>query len=98
MTLDFTDPRFWLDGVQTLVIAALWLRKTGEDAGEKLKALSARIDVLDERVKHMPTSDELTELKGEVKALEARMELLQETAKGTRDAVIRIETFLRDNK
>lgn len=98
MTLDFADPRLWLHAVQLLALLLLWVRKPGENALQVLPNLDSRLQVLEERVRHMPTADELTELEGTVKAIQAQLGGMQETAKATREAVTRIEIFLRDNK
>jgi ElaB/YqjD/DUF883 family membrane-anchored ribosome-binding protein len=85
---------------------ALWLRKPGEDAGqavqtlrsetrESISSLRGRADVMEERVKHMPTTDELTELEGQFSAIRERLVGLDDTTKNTRAAVQRIEDYLR---
>ena len=98
MTLDFSDPRFWLDAAQTLVILGLFLRKPGVDAGAALAALAGRVDVIEAQLKHMPNSDELTELEGTVKAVHAQLIALKERMELTGDALVRIEIFLRENR
>lgn len=99
--------------VHTLAIIAIgitiWLRKPGADAGAAVLALrneivslhnamDRRLSVLEERVKHMPNSEELAELEGTVKTIAA-----QNTAQSDRLAVIgvqlnRIEGFLLRQK
>jgi predicted nucleic acid-binding Zn-ribbon protein len=98
MQLDFSDGRFWLDALQMLGLIALWLRRPGEDAGRRVDAIERKVDVIDERIKHMPTGDELTDLEGTVKEIRARMDGLQENVRGTREAVTRIENFLRETR
>lgn len=98
MSFELSQPGFWLDALQTAVIAALWLRKPGEQAGEKVVAMEARVGVIEERIRHMPTADELTELEGTVKAIDAKLGGMDDAVKTTRSAVVRIEEFLRANR
>jgi ElaB/YqjD/DUF883 family membrane-anchored ribosome-binding protein len=88
---------------------ALWLRKPGEDAGQAVNGLrtevretiagvKGRVDVMEERVRHMPTSEELRELEGQLSGIRERLTGLDDTAKNTRAAVQRIEDFLRHSK
>lgn len=93
--MNFSNPSFWLDAAQTLVIVLLWLRKPGEDAKTNMAALGGRVDVFEERMKHMPTSDELTEVEGTVRAMHAKLEGMADAVKTTRNGVQRIEDFLR---
>jgi hypothetical protein len=94
--MDFSEPRFWLDALQTVALGVLWLRKPGQDAVKSAEALAARMDVLDERMKHMAISDELTAHEGSVKAVQAQLEQMQEAMRMLSAAVVRIETFLRE--
>ena len=78
--------------------AVMWLRKPGEDAGAKVIALNGRVDVMEERVKHMPTAEKLSELESEVSGIGAQLRGIEDTAKTTRATVQRIEDFLRENR
>lgn len=98
MTVDTADWKLWFTVVQTLAIVALWLRKPGENAREAVAQLRGRVDVIEERVKHMPTSEELRELEGQLSGIRERLSGLDDTAKNTRAAVQRIEDFLRQAK
>lgn len=108
-----TDMKFWLDLAQWLVTIGLavsvWLRKPGEDAGAAVKALKESVDeelstvntrlaTLDERVRHMPTSDELAELEGTVKAVSAQIDGLREGVKTMRIQLNRIEEYIMNAK
>ena len=97
-SIDFANPSFWLDVAQTLAVVVLWLRKPGEDAGAKVIALNGRVDVMEERVKHMPTAEKLSELESEVSGIGAQLRGIEDTAKTTRATVQRIEDFLRENR
>ena len=84
---DFLEPRFLLDAAQTVVIGLLWLRKPGQDAGLAVEHVKGRVDVLEERIKHMPTTDELTQLEGTVKAIEAKLDGMVESQTTVRNVV-----------
>jgi ElaB/YqjD/DUF883 family membrane-anchored ribosome-binding protein len=94
---------------QAVALVVLWLRKPGESAGEEVQRLRSqtnesiallkgRLDVIEERVRHMPTSEELRELEGQLSGIRERLAGLDDTAKNTRAAVQRIEDFLRHSK
>lgn len=97
--MDFlTDMRGPLDVLQTLAIIGIglvtWLRKPGEDAGLAIEAVHNRVTTLEERIKHMPTSDELSELEGTVKAINERTLGLAEAIGSVRASQARVESFL----
>jgi hypothetical protein len=105
MTLDFSNPGFWLSLVQSVAIVLLWLRQPGEDAGrdiEKFRVqqvetsnlIKGRVDVLEERVRHMPTTDEVRELEGQMHGIKAELGVLKDAVAATRGGVSRIEHFL----
>lgn len=105
MTLDFSNPSFWLGVINTLAVLALWLRRPGEDATKALEAhrtatteamgaMKGRVDVLEERVRHVATSEELVQLEGEVRSLKAGIDGITSQLGGVRSAVARIEDFL----
>lgn len=109
MTVDFSNPGFWLRWWCRCWPSALRLRKPGQDAAEQLvrfKAAAAetdgvlkgRLDVLEERVKHMPTTEELREVEGQLSAIKAEMGGLKDAVQSTRSGVIRIEEFLRSKR
>ena len=108
------DLNAWLNAALVLwnagLTLTLWLRKPGADAGAAVRALEAdqrvkhgelnnRVITLEERVRHMPTSDELSELEGTVRAINERTEGLAEAIGTVRTTLNGIETFLlHDNK
>ena len=96
--MNFSDPRFWVDVVQMLAILALWLRRPGEDAGVRITHIEAEIRVINERLQHLPTDDELTQLGGSVRALVSDMEGMRSILTITRESVKRIEDFLLNQK
>lgn len=90
-----------LDMLQCLVLVVLWLRKPGQDAGQKAQQaltnaaeLEGRLNVIEERMKHMPSDGELADLAGTVKAIEATLESLQQGQETMRKSTSRIEDFL----
>ena len=87
-----------LHAAQMVALVMLWLRKPGEDAGKKADAVSGRVSLLEERLKHMPTSDELTELEGTVRAMDAKLNSLQEHQEQMRRTLARIEDYLLNHR
>lgn len=85
---------------------AAWLRKPGEDAKESLAkhvtvehaALREKVSTMEERLKHMPTSDELADLEGNVKRLSGQLEALLETMRSLQNSQRRIEDYLLNSK
>lgn len=85
---------------------AAWLRKPGEDAKESLQrhvsvehaALREKVSTMEERLKHMPTSDELADLEGNVKRLSGQLEALLETMRSLQNSQRRIEDYLLNSK
>lgn len=109
MSADLINWGLLLALANTVGVVALWLRKPGEAAGEQVQALrnavnealallKGRVDVIEERVRHMPTSEELRELEGQLSGIRERLSGLDDTAKNTRAAVQRIEDFLRQSR
>lgn len=108
--IDFSDGRFWLDLIQSIVMLGLfvfvWLRKPGEDArnrladieretGERLVVLETDVRVIKERMEHIPSKEELAELEGRLATLLAHIDGLRVSMDITRGSVARIEDFLR---
>lgn len=96
--LDFSDPRFWLDFAQTIVILLLWARKPGSETQQRIGAVEGELKLIREQLKHVPLNDELTELEGSMKSLLERLEGMRDQIAGTRDSVRRIEDFLREHR
>lgn len=87
--LDLTDGRLWLE-VLVLILTMIntgvvWLRKPGEEAKVQIKQLSDRVDEdlqgltirlqsVEERMKHIPTDEELAQLAGDVHTVKAVVE------------------------
>ena len=99
--------------VHTLALIAigitLWLRKPGEDAGAAVVALrtevlglhaamNTRQATLEERLRHMPDSEELTDLKGKVNTIAAQNTAQSERLSVMTTQLTRIENYLLDSK
>ena len=98
LPFDFTDGRFWLHLIQFLGLGFLWLRKPGEAASEAVNQVRADLLVLQERVKHMPTSEELAELAGLVKKVETQSEAQSDAMNTMKHQLNRIEDHLLREK
>lgn len=107
--MQWDNPGLWLDIAQTVAVVVLWLRKPGEDAKSELATLregtkraqgelASRVGIVEERLRHMPTTEQLRELEAELSGIKARLEGLDDVAKTTRNTVQRIEDFLRENR
>jgi hypothetical protein len=82
------DYPFWFEvlrwAITLLLAGVVWLRKPGEEASLAVSKLAARLDVFEERVKHMPTDEELAQLRGDVSTIKAEV-------KGVSDLLVRVE-------
>ena len=78
----------------SLAALFLWLRKPGADAEKLVAELSTQVGVLKERVSHVSTSTELTELEGTVKAVQATLEGFRVEQAALRVTLTRVENFL----
>lgn len=103
----------WLFGLQWLFVIgtslSVWLRKPGESAvkaveqlesemGERLASFSSRVVVLEERLRHMPTSEELAQLAGSVQAIQARVDAIASRGELQSTQLARIEQYLLSNR
>lgn len=111
--MDFSNPEFWLKvGLivwNVLLTGVVWLRKPGQDAQQAVARVERRISsevakidhrlvVAEERLKHMPTSDQFNELTGTVRRLEATTEHQNETLAALRASLARVESYLLTSK
>lgn len=108
--MDLRDYVLMFNTVWLVLISVLtWLRKPGEAAVAALDALNTKVDnannehrnrlmKIETDLKHMPNSDELTELEGNVKAINERTEGLIEAISTVRSTLARIETYLLTSK
>ena len=78
------DFPFWFEvlrwGVTLLLALVVWLRKPGEQAAQAVNLLNGvvaklqeEVRVLQERIQHMPTDEELAQLKGDVATIKAEV-------------------------
>ncbi len=93
--LDFSNPSFWLMLANALATLMLWLRRPGEGAERRVGEVETALQVLREALSHKTEAHELAELQGTVAAIASQMEAMRDNVKTTRDAVVRIEDFLR---
>jgi hypothetical protein len=104
-----TDLKDWLLILNLLVSAllsvAVWLRKPGEDAvkavdqlrremADEFADMGHRVTVVEERIKHVPTTSEMAELDGTVRAISMQNAGLAEAIGTMRTQLNRIETYL----
>jgi hypothetical protein len=94
----FSDPRLWLDILQTLVIAVLWVRKTHDGALKNISDIGTRMLVVEKRIDHMPTATEVAKLEGTVRVVSAQITGLEDSVRVARSTVGRIETYLLESK
>lgn len=91
-----------------LLSIAVWLRKPGEDAGkavdvlrretaEEMADMGHRVTVVEQQIKHVPTSSEMAELDGTVRAVAMQATGLVEAISTMRTQLNRIETYLLNN-
>lgn len=101
--LDLKDTIFiLLSLISTVLSVSAYLRKPGEDAQAALQKhistdhaqVRERVLTLEERVKHMPTSDELTELEGTVKAVAGQLTALSTAISTMQASQTRVENYL----
>jgi hypothetical protein len=88
------DARFLFDLVQTLVIAVLWFRQFEKSHDSHVDDIDTQLEVLREKISHMPLRDELTRLEGSVAAIQTSIDAMRESGAVTRATVTRIEAFL----
>lgn len=91
---DYTRPGVLMDIAQTIVIVMLWLRKPGQEAGVKAGLVEGRVDVLEERIKHMPNNNELSELEGTLQSIRATLDGVQRSQEVQRATLERIQQWL----
>lgn len=107
-SLDF---QFWWNVLLSVATTGLaivtWIRKPGEDAAKAVAELREVISSevsdlkhvqtqLEERIKHMPRQGEVSELAGDMKAMDSKMNALTESNRGQSLALHRIETWLHE--
>ena len=98
MAFDLNDAPLVISVGNVLATVALWLRKPGTDAAEAVTGLANRLDVLEERVAHMPTEGDLQNVLAAMANVRERLAAVEAHTEATRAATARIERFLLDNK
>lgn len=110
MITDIANYRLLLDIAQWLVTLGLavsvWLRRPGNDAlgavallktdlDTRLQAQSVRLVSIETHLEHLPSIEDLGDLKSLIKQLTERSEGAAETMRNLRKQLDRIEDFLR---
>lgn len=88
------------------IAVAAWLRKPGEDARTALQThittehagLREKVSTMEERIKHMPTSNELSDLEGTVKAISAQMTAMSASVAAVHASQKLVEQYLLNAK
>lgn len=108
-----SDPRLWLDVMQWIVtlslVVSVWLRKPGTDAQRAVDALKTDMDIrlqaqsvrlvsIETHLEHLPSIEDLGELKSLIKQLTERSEGAAENMRNLRKQLDRIEDFLRGTR
>lgn len=86
-----------------------WLRKPGEDAGAAVHGLRAelhtfngamqlRLARVEERIEHMPDSKEFATLEGSLKTIASQQHGQNENLVAMRAQLVRIESWMMNNK
>ncbi|MGK2899211.1 MAG: hypothetical protein ACSLE9_11065 [Burkholderiaceae bacterium] len=103
------DLQFWWNMALSVATSALaivtWIRKPGEDASKAVSELREMVrnemsdlqkfqSLLEERIRHLPARDEVSELAGDMKAVKAQMGSLVGTQSVQTLALNRIENWL----
>lgn len=107
--MNFADPEFVIKALLIAwnigLTAAVWLRKPGLDAQEAVAALQRTVGlvetelrVITERIKHMPTGDEVNELARDMAAVKADNRAQTDALERVSKQLARIENFLLNNK
>lgn len=101
-TINFTDPRFWVDLFQiagmVVIALVLFARRPGEEAAKDLAALDKRVIVLEQKISNVATTTELAKLAGLVQVIESQGEAQAERLNTISNQIRGIDTYLRENK
>ncbi len=94
----FFDPRFLLDAAQTVVIVILWLRKPGENAGQKADAVAHRLALMEERMLHLPDAPRVNAVEGDLREIKAMVQAVEDRQDMQGAVLARIESYLLNNR
>lgn len=84
----------WMLGLSIFIV----VRKPGEEAKQALATLAQRVGEIDAHLQHMPSGRELSNINGEVRAMNERTAALANSMDTMRAQLNRIETFLLNNR
>ena len=109
MNIDYSQARIWWDFAQAFATLALtlavYLRKPGLDAAADVNKLREQLDshiskverdlaTLEERIKHMPTREQLAQVVGRLEGIAVQNTALHDSLGTLRAQTGRIESYL----
>lgn len=110
MTIDNETIRTWLQFVAVLVMPICsmvytWIATRDKDNSQHIKAVetalgaqiaahAGRIDRIEADLKHLPSKDDISDIKADLKGMQADQAALQRDVQALRNATSRIEDFL----
>jgi len=110
MTIDNDTIRTWLQFVAVLVMPICsmvytWIATRDKDNSQHIKAVetalgaqiashSGRLDRIESELKHLPSKDDISSIRSDLRAMQAELESTQREIQGMRGSVVRIEDFL----
>ncbi len=110
MTLDSETVGLWLQvvavvGLPTISVVYTWIATRDKDNSAHIKAVeealgkrmtdhAGRIDRIETAIQYMPTPQQMSELQGDVQAMQATQEAIQRDIHTVRTSLTRIEDFL----
>ena len=110
MTFDSETVGLWLQaiavvGLPTISVVYTWIATRDKDNTVHIKAvekaltaavaaLQSRTDKLETAVQYMPTPQQMSELQGDMQAMQATQEAIQRDIHTVRTSLVRIEDFL----
>lgn len=110
MTIDNDTIRTWLQVLAVVVmpicsIVYTWIATRDKDNSQHIKAVetalgaqiathAGRIDRIESELKHLPSKDDISGLRSDMRAMQAELEATQREVQGMRSSVTRIEDYL----
>lgn len=110
MTIDNDTIRTWLQVFAVVVmpicsIVYTWIATRDKDNSQHIKAVetalgaqiathAGRIDRIESELKHLPSKDDISGLRSDMRAMQAELEATQREVQGMRSSVTRIEDYL----
>lgn len=97
-----TDPKTWLMAISMLTSAGAWLytwiaQRRAASAAEA-QDMARKITVLEERLRHVPSSDLVNALHSDMRGVQARLDGIQQALVPLGAALDRINNYLLNSK